>query len=228
MSVDWEPPVRVGTSVYEELRARILTGELSSGARLTVPAIAKQLNVSRSPVRDAVLQLVREGLAIEEFNRGATVFIPSRASLVSLYHAREALEGMAARLAAARTTPEAVSELSLILDEHEAIDPGDFARHIDLDARFHRRVRDLAGSPVLSRMLEEIQGQVIVAMRSTNLSGGVGRATAEHRAILEALVQQDPDAAERVARAHIVRLRRILEGPEQEAGDPPLPQASAG
>lgn len=219
--MEWEAPVRVGTSVYEELRARILTGELAPGARLTVPSIARQLNVSRSPVRDAVLQLVREGLAIEEFNRGAVVFIPNTASLVSLYHARESLEGMAARLAAERATPEAITELERILGEHERIDPADFAAHIDLDAGFHRRVRDLAESPVLSRMLEEIQGQVIVAMRSTNLSGGMGRATADHRRILEALQQRSSDRAEFAARAHISRLREILERVEGEPGEAP-------
>lgn len=209
--MEWEPPVRVGTSVYEFLRARILTGALPPGSRLAVPALAKELGVSRSPVRDAVLQLVREGLAIEEFNRGALVNIPTKASLVSLYHAREALEGMAARLAATVISDGALGELAAVLDVHEAIDPDDFHRHIDLDARFHRQIRDAAASPVLVKMLEEIQGQVIVAMRSTNLSGGVRRATADHRAILDALTRHDPDAAEAAARNHISRLTGILD-----------------
>ncbi len=208
--MEWEAPVRVGTSVHELLREKILTGELAPGARLAVPSLARQLGVSRSPIRDAVLQLVREGLAVEEFNRGAIVRLPTRAELVSLYHAREALEGMAARLAAERMPDEALAELRDVLREHEAIAPGDFARHIDLDARFHRVVRDASQSPVLAAMLEEIQGQVTVAMRSTNLSGGVSRATADHRAILEALLRRDPQASEAAARAHIARLTRLL------------------
>lgn len=219
MSAEWEMPVRVGTSVYEELRARILTGELQPGDKLAIPSIARQLNVSRSPVRDAVLQLVREGLAVEELNRGAVVFIPTTATLVSLYHAREGLEGMAARLAALNATPSAVLELTLLLEEHEQIDPEDFARHIDLDAKFHRIIRDLAASPVLSRMLSDIQGQVIVAMRSTNLSGGFKLATAEHRLILNALARQAPDEAEAVARAHISRLRNVLEQSSKHSAD---------
>ena len=215
--MEWEPPVRVGTSVHEFLRARILTGELPPGARLAAPALAKELGVSRSPVRDAVLQLVREGLAIEELNRGAVVYLPSHAALVSLYHAREALEGMAARLAATAIGDDVLDELSAIVDEHESIDADDFHRHIELDSRFHRMIRDATASPVLVKMLEEIQGQVIVAMRSTNLSGGPHRATIEHRAIVDALRRRDPDEAERAARSHISRLREILE--DDDRGD---------
>ena len=212
--MDWEAPVRVGTSVHELLRAKILTGELEPGSRLAIPAIAKELGVSRSPVRDAVLQLVREGLAVEEFNRGAVVHTPPRAALVSLYHAREALEGMAARLAAAAITTSALDQLDAVLREHEAIDPHDFSRHIELDARFHRLIRDAAASPVLLRMLEEIQGQVIVAMRSTNVTVGVRGATSDHRAIFDALARRDPEASERAARAHISRLTGILRDPD--------------
>jgi len=215
--VDWESPVRVGTSVHEFLRAKILTGELAPGSRLAVPSLAKRLGVSRSPVRDAVLQLVREGLAIEEFNRGAVVYLPPRPALVSLYHAREALEGMAARLAAATISNAVLADLDAVLSEHELIDPNDFHRHIDLDARFHRKIRDAAASPVLIRMLEEIQGQVIVAMRSTNLSGGVHRATADHRAILDALNRHEADAAEAAARAHISRLTGLLKEDKEAA-----------
>lgn len=215
--MEWEPPVRVGTSVHEFLRARILTGELPPGSRLAAPALAKELGVSRSPVRDAVLQLVREGLAIEEFNRGAVVYLPQRQALVSLYHAREALEGMAARLAAVAINDDGLDDLSAVLDEHESIDVDDFHRHIDLDSRFHRMIRDSTASPVLVKMLEEIQGQVIVAMRATNLSGGAHRATADHRAIVNALRRRDPDAAEEAARHHIARLRTILE--EEDSQD---------
>ncbi len=212
--MEWEAPVRVGTSVHELLRAKILTGELEPGSRLAIPAIAKELGISRSPVRDAVLQLVREGLAVEEFNRGAVVHTPPRPALVSLYHAREALEGMAARLAAAAITTSALDQLDAVLREHEAIDPHDFSRHIELDAQFHRLIRDAAASPVLLRMLEEIQGQVIVAMRSTNVTVGVRGATSDHRAIFDALARRDPEASERAARAHISRLTGILRDPD--------------
>jgi DNA-binding GntR family transcriptional regulator len=202
---------RVGERVYRALRDRILTGDLAPGARLSVPAIAREFGLSRSPLRDAVLQLVREGLAEETFNRGAVVRRPSRADLISLYDVREALEGMATRLATAGFTPALRRRLRDLLAEHdEVVEAGDFTRHIDVDAAFHREIRRAAGSPVLARTLEEIQGQVMLAMRSTSASGGMAQAVADHRRIFEALASGDPDAGEAAARRHIARLRELL------------------
>jgi DNA-binding GntR family transcriptional regulator len=109
---------RVGEAVYRQLRQRILIGQLSPGSRLSVPAIARELGVSRSPVRDAVLQLVREGLGQETLNRGAVVRTLSREELANLYEAGEALEGMAARLAAHRCGPALRRRLSELLEMH--------------------------------------------------------------------------------------------------------------
>ncbi|WP_165367809.1 GntR family transcriptional regulator [Phytoactinopolyspora endophytica] len=203
--------VRVGERVYRTLRYRIVTGELEPEARLSVPAIARELGVSRSPVRDAVLQLVREGLAKETLNRGAIVSSISRTELVSLYEAREALEGMAARLATPNFTHDMRRRLLANLAEHdEAVARGDFDRHIDVDAAFHREIRMAAKSPVIARMLDEIQGQIMIAMRSTSISGGMDRALHDHRQIFEAVAAGDPDASEAAARQHIARLTQLL------------------
>lgn len=207
----WETPVRVGATLYESLREKIVTGEMPPGTKLTISSLAKQYQVSRSPIRDAVLHLVREGLATEELNRGAVVSLPSAEDLVSLYHARECLEGMAARLATLQITPSSYESLEVLIDKHGAIDPTDFRLHLEYDATFHRTIRELAQSPELSRMLDEIQGRVIVAMRSTNIGGGVHRAVDDHREILKAVGSGKPDLAEKTARAHIQRLRYLLE-----------------
>src|SRR5690625_4026277 len=198
---------RVGDRVHRILRQRILDGVLVAGARLSVPALARELGVSRSPIRDAVLRLCREGLAQETLNRGAIIPYQDRATLVSLYQARAALEGAAARLAAERFTPALRRRMLAILTEHDAVAAsGDFARHIELDAAFHREMREAAESPVVARMLDEVQGQVLLAMRSTSVTGGPSRAVEDHRRIFEALSTGDPDASEDAARAHVARL----------------------
>jgi DNA-binding GntR family transcriptional regulator len=206
-----DSPERVGERVYRALRDRILTGALPPGSRLSVPALARELGVSRSPVRDAVLQLVRDGLGEETFNRGAVVRQMSPEHLVSLYEAREALEGMTARLATDGFTPAVRRRMLALLEEHDEVAATqDLSRHVDVDAAFHREIRDAAGSPVLARMLEEIQGQVVLAMRSTSVSGGIANAVRDHRRIFEALASGDRDASERAAREHIARLRELL------------------
>jgi DNA-binding GntR family transcriptional regulator len=204
-------PRRVGDTVYEALRESIVSGRILPGARLSVPAIAEQYAVSRSPVRDAVIRLVQEGLARDTVNRGAVVAAPEPHELISLYEVREALEWAAARLAAQHTTPGLRRRLLAILAEHEQVaQEGDFTRHIALDAAFHRELRLAADSPVLLRMLDDIQDRVVLAMHTTSLSGGMRRAIEDHRAIFEAVSAGRGEAAAEAARAHITRLKELL------------------
>lgn len=205
-------PRRIGDTVYEALRDRILSGELEAESRLSVPAIAQEYAVSRSPVRDAIIRLVQDGLARETVNRGAVIAVPSPRELVSLYEAREALESAAARLAAEHASPGLRRKLLAILTEHEqVVEGGDFARHVVLDAAFHRELRMAADSPVIERMLDDIQDRVVLAMRATTLSGGMRRAVADHRRIFEAVTASDGDAAAAAARAHVNRLKELLD-----------------
>lgn len=204
-------PERISQQVHRLLRERIVTGVSPPGTHLSVPALARELGLSRSPVREAVLRLVREGLAEEIYNRGAVVRLPERAELVNLYQAREPLEGMAARLAARRIDPTGLHRLRRLVRQHSLVAAReDFRGHIDTDAAFHATIRWLAGNPLLERMLDEIQGQVMVAMRSTSASGGMVQAVDEHRAIVDALAGGDPDACEAAARRHIARLTERL------------------
>ncbi|SCF47843.1 transcriptional regulator, GntR family [Micromonospora matsumotoense] len=204
-------PQRVGEVLYRTLRDRIISGALRPGARLSVPALAEEFHVSRSPVRDAVIRLVQENLVVETMNRGAEVARVSRAELVSLYEAREVLEGAVARLATERYDAALRRTLLALLAEHRAVaEQGDFGRHLELDAAFHRAIRQAAQSPVLARMLDSVQSRVLVAMRSTSLTGGMVQAVHEHQAIFEAIGAGDPEAAEEIARAHIRRLKELL------------------
>ncbi|MBL7259464.1 GntR family transcriptional regulator [Paractinoplanes lichenicola] len=204
-------PQRVGEVLYLALRDRILSGELKPGAKLSVPALAEEFGVSRSPVRDAVIRLVQEDLVTETMNRGAEVARITREELVSLYEAREVLEGAVARLATEKYQASLRRTLLALLTEHrEVAAQQDFGRHIELDAAFHRAIRQAAQSPVLARMLDGVQGRVLVAMRSTSLTGGMVQAVHEHQAIFEAIGSGDADAAEEAARAHIRRLKELL------------------
>jgi DNA-binding GntR family transcriptional regulator len=197
---------RVGEAVYRQLRQRILVGRLPPGSRLSVPAIARELGVSRSPVRDAVLQLVRVGLGQETLNRGAVVRSISREELRNLFEAGEALEGMAARLAAHRCGPARQRRLSELLDRHRQVVGSD----VELEAAFHREIPTAAANPVLSRMLEEINGQVMLAMRAIGVTGGLAHAVEDHGDVLEAILSGDVEASEAAARRHVARLRETF------------------
>jgi DNA-binding GntR family transcriptional regulator len=204
-------PERVGEWIYRELRRRILMGHLPPGSRLSVPALAREFGVSRSPIRDAVLHLVRDGLGEETLNRGAVVRTFSPENLVSLYEAMEALEGMAARLAADRSDRAVHRRLTDMVRVHQqVIGVTNSSWQVDAADAFHHAIWTAAASPVLSRMLEDIQGQVRLAMCSASLSGGSAHAIEDHQELLEAIASGDADASEAAARRHVVRLTAML------------------
>lgn len=202
---------RLGDTVYERIREEVLSGALPAGTRLSVPAIAARLDVSRSPVRDAVLRLTQEGLAREEPRRGAVVARITAADLVTLYEVREVLEGLAARLAVENAGRRLVDNLADVTRRHEAaVQASDLAGHFEADTTFHRLIREAGGNPEVCHMLDRIGGKVRLAMRTTSVTAGPRQALRDHKAILAAIRKGDPVHAESVARAHISRLRTAL------------------
>jgi DNA-binding GntR family transcriptional regulator len=216
MTVTSDP--RVTDRVHRELRDQIIAGELAAGARLSVPALATRFGVSRSPVREAIVRLVHERLAREEPRRGAVVADVSLRSLIAIYEVREVLEGLATRLAVENAGRRLVRTLQEVLGEHEhAVSRVDLTAVSEADLAFHRLIREAADNPELVRMLDDVQIQVRLAMRTTQVTRGPKLALADHRAIFTAMERGDSLAAEEAARAHIARLRSALveqtEGP---------------
>lgn len=208
---------RLGDTVYERIREEILTGDLAAGTRLSVPAVASRLDVSRSPVRDAVLRLIQEGLAREEPRRGAVVARITAADLVTLYEVREVLEGLATRLAVENAGRRLVDGLAEVTRRHEAaVRTSDLAGHFEADTTFHRLIREASGNAEVCHMLDRIGGKVRLAMRATSVTAGPRQALRDHKAILAAIRKGHPADAEAVARAHIARLRTALAAAAEE------------
>nr|WP_052478404.1 GntR family transcriptional regulator [Kibdelosporangium sp. MJ126-NF4]CEL18120.1 Propionate catabolism operon transcriptional regulator of GntR family [predicted] [Kibdelosporangium sp. MJ126-NF4]CTQ90651.1 Propionate catabolism operon transcriptional regulator of GntR family [predicted] [Kibdelosporangium sp. MJ126-NF4] len=208
---------RVTDAVYESLRNAIFSGALPPGAKLSVPALAQRLAVSRSPVREAVLRLTRDRLAVEEPRRGVIVSRIEQDDLAELYAAREALEGVATRLAVVRARPGLVADLERVVRQHEqAVALDNVSEHTELDMTFHATIREASGNRHVLRMLEEIQAQVRLAMVTTTVSAGPDKAVADHRRILDAIKTGDADLAETRAREHIARLADALRRPPAE------------
>jgi DNA-binding GntR family transcriptional regulator len=204
---------RITDAVYERLRDAIFAGDLRAGSRLSVPALAELLGVSRSPVREAVVRLTQERLAREEPRRGAMVARVDSDELASVYEVREVLEGLAARLAVLHGGAALVTELDGLFAAHEsAVESNQLADHVKLDMGFHQAIRRGAGNPELIRLLDEIQTRVRLAMLTTTETSGPALALKDHREILEAIRKGDPDEAERRAREHVGRLRDTLRG----------------
>lgn len=216
---------------YRELQEAIFSSRIAPGASLSVPELARQLEISRSPVREAVQRLVHEGLAVTVPYRGAEVAQVTVYDLQKLFEIREVLEGLAAKRAAERVDASAKVRLEDIVKEHEIVlDRGmGLAAHVEADMRFHRLIRKMSDDAHLAELLETLQGKVRLAMHSLWHTEGAPRlALTEHKKILRAISTGDSSVAETLARAHIARIRNALiaersknDGNSKE-GDPDL------
>lgn len=202
---------RTTDAVTDAMREAILDGVLGPSTWLREDEIAQALEVSRTPVREALRRLSDEGLAVKTAHQGTVVAALSLEDVLALYVVREHLEGLAARLAAARQPAGLVERLRDLNDQmraaHAAKDVPTLAR-VNLD--FHRALRDASSNPYLGRFLLQVEHAVRRLTASTfQAPGRAEEVLREHEGIIEAIAAQDPDAAERAAKAHMHRAREI-------------------
>src|SRR5215813_9438464 len=175
-------------AVYEVLRACIVERELAPGQRLLSDAIATDLKVSRTPVREALRKLEAEGLIEASGRAGLTVREISEEDLAEFFFVREALEGMAARLAAENASEAATLDLHALLDEMaEALAHSDLKLIRALTGEFHMAVCRASRNKRLMHSLKILLDQVRQVQTSTLfLEGRAADAIDEHRRLVEA------------------------------------------
>lgn len=201
-----------GETVYLALRARILTGELSANAVLREQALAEELGVSRTPVREALRRLDEAGLVTFVPNRGATVVAWTLEEVRETYMVRAGLESRAAGLAASRITAEEIAMLADLIEAMEPVltaeDDAGIAELGNLNAEFHRIVVSASRSPQLMTLTSSVAR--VPLMKDTFRRRGAqyrARSNHQHRDILSALRTGDPIWAEVAMRSHILAAR---------------------
>jgi DNA-binding GntR family transcriptional regulator len=190
----------IGTTadaVYQALRHSILQGDLAPGERLRSDALANELRVSRTPVREALRKLEAEGL-VARSGSGLIVRALSEQDLTELFYVREALEGMAARLAAENATPSEKAEIRELLEDMEALRRrGEVEALRRLTGEFHQLVCRASHNNCLLQSLKALLDTIRQIQTSTLY--GEGRpveAIKEHRDLLRAIEARDGDRAE--------------------------------
>lgn len=198
--------------VLDRLEDAIVRGELAAGSALNEVALAKLLGVSRIPVREALRRL--QGRRLVEWlpNSGPQVLSISQDMIVEVFVVREALEGMAARLAAERITKSQLADLAGTLKRARATTRRGTIPD-DPDLGFHALIAQASGNAELIELLTTKYYTLlrIYRHRSASRSNRVSTAYDEHSDILHALKRHDPDAAESAMRRHIARARKNLE-----------------
>jgi DNA-binding GntR family transcriptional regulator len=197
---------------YRELKDLIVSGQLGPSSRLVEAQIARELHVSRTPVRDALRRLLNEQLVSRDSTGALVVHRASQREIEDIYMIREVLDGLAARIVARRIGE---TELLWMTDTIEAmrvaLSRGELGEVIAANIAFHDILYDVAGNPRLQRMGQELRD--FVRLFSREPMADIARAAEiieEHNAILEALRKGDSDRAEEAGRAHIRRAREHL------------------
>jgi DNA-binding GntR family transcriptional regulator len=191
--------------VYEEIRQAIIDLRLRPGEPLREAAIASQLGVSKTPIREALSRLEQERLVETVSFKGAVVSGYSDRDLEEIYELRALLEGVAARVAADDASDEVRERLAeVVARSRELRDASDLTGLAELLGRFDQIVYDQVRNRRIRALIENLRAHLT---RIGNLTEGIpGRVEAsveEHAAIVEAIARRDPDAAEHAMRAHI-------------------------
>jgi DNA-binding GntR family transcriptional regulator len=200
-------------SAYEAIKAMIVTGQLGPGRRVTELDLAEQLQVSRTPVREALNRLQRDGLVVERPRTGFSVVQFDEKMLCEVFDLRAELDNYATGLAVQHITDDDVVSLFEILDTCDDLartDPSPRGRlqELELGMDLHRRIARISGNALLAEMLDGllIKCQVYVWMELTQLDE-FSAARADHRMIVEAIAARDAVLACDRTRSHIRQSR---------------------
>lgn len=191
--------------VFKVLEEDILSGKLQPGDSLIETKLSDELGVSRTPIREAIRQLELEDLVRIIPNKGAVVLGVSPQDIHDIYTIRMLIEGLAARWAAEKITPEEIKQLKESVELSEFYTLKSDMQHLqELDSRFHEIIYDACKSKPLRHTLTTFHHYIKRARASSfETPGRAKKALEEHKAILEAIMDKNPEKAAKLACDHV-------------------------
>lgn len=202
----------LGQHVFENLKQAIIRGEVPPGDRLVESRLAGALDISRTPVREAIHKLEREGLLRKLPKGGFAVMNLSREDIEETFGIRCVLESYAARLAAENYNEEELLPLEEKIREFQkCLDKGQLDELPRINTEFHSLFYALSRSPKLIKMINDLRDQIF-RFRKILLKKDKWAEVSndDHRKILEAIRERDVNRVERVVKQHIARGQRIV------------------
>jgi DNA-binding GntR family transcriptional regulator len=161
LTIETQPSPALSATVVPAIRKMITTGVLAQGVHLREAELATALGMSRGPVREALVELEREGLVVLRRHRGAQVITLTTEDAEEVFTLRRALERLAVERACGRLTPDHLAALDVVLDRMRRLAP-DYSPElaVDLDLEFHDVLVDAAGHARLERSWQQIRSQI--------------------------------------------------------------------
>lgn len=205
--VSTSPSVQTAAGfVYDQLRKKIFEKTLTSGQRLPEVAIAKELQVSRTPVREALRRLENEGLVQIIPGWGACLASPTKQEIIDTYEVRGELEQMAVRKAARIITPLQLCRLQEQIDaERETFQQRNLESYLTINDNFHIIIADASGNGTLVSYIKNILSRTFVQMIffESFFDFATNPSLEEHIAILEALKRHDEPTCLKLMQEHL-------------------------
>lgn len=208
--VDLQPATRIErrslhVELVERLRRMIVEGDLAPGEKIPERDLCDRFDVSRTPLREALKVLAREGLVVLTPNRGAAVTRVTAADLAEIFPVLGALEALSGELACAAITPSEIARLRRLHENMvERYRAGDLPGYFNLNQQIHEGILAAAGNETLSGVYGSLAGRVRRARYLANMSRDRwGQAVEEHEAIIEALEARDAARLSAVLKRHL-------------------------
>lgn len=198
--------------VYEEIKKQILTGDIEPGARIMEVETAEALGVSRTPVRDAIKKLEREGLVVIEPRRGTYASRITDAELIEILDVREHLEGLAVLYATNRMKNTHKEKLKNISGKYiNAVEEKKINKMVKYDTEFHKTIIEASENKTLASLIEQLDERMMrfryAYFDNTRRAEMI---PPEHEKIFNAIMAGDAHTAEDAARDHIRRLKEAV------------------
>ncbi len=202
--------------LYGRLRSAIIQGDIKVGSKISEPELARAYGVSRSTVRETLGRLESAYLVVRKANAGARVVTLSIEELLEIYQVREAMEGMACRLAAANMSRAEIEDLQTLLEQHRQhseLQSGRAYYQKEGDLDFHYRlVQGSKNAKIIHLLCDELYAKVRMYRYQFGMAGArAWDAFAEHKHIVDAIADRDGEMAEMLMRRHIRASRLNIE-----------------
>lgn len=195
---------RLADDVYDQILSAIIGGQIAPGDRLIQEKIASEINISRTPVREALLRLEREGILELSSRKGFSIRQISEHEVRDLYGAREAIEGYAAHWLAANRTPDRLNAVGRKVEAERRHGTQNVHAEFQLNRDIHRTIVEQTENQILLDMFDSIWGRAISLrlFAATRVNQGPPDPDV-HQALFDTITKASPEASQAAMIAHI-------------------------
>jgi DNA-binding GntR family transcriptional regulator len=208
------PRAALHEQVAQRLRTMLVEGQIAPGAKLNERELSQVLQVSRTPLREAIKMLAAEGLVELLPNRGAIAVSLSEADVLHTFEVMAGLEALNGELAAQRITDAELAEIKAMhFEMMAAYTRADLSNYYRLNAQIHRAINAAAKNPVLTATYNQVNARLQALRFRSNQDGAKWkRAMKEHEKMVDALQARDPVAMRNLLLLHVHNKRDVVMG----------------